>query len=45
MNKGIIFDVDGTILDSMNIWLDAGKYIWISLELRKKKILQRFYLI
>ena len=25
MNKGIIFDVDGTILDSMKIWMDAGK--------------------
>ena len=34
MNKGIIFDVDGTILDSMKIWMDAGKIY-----------LQRFYLI
>lgn len=25
MNKGIIFDVDGTILDSMKIWMEAGK--------------------
>lgn len=25
MNKGIMFDVDGTILDSMKIWMEAGK--------------------
>lgn len=25
MAKGFIFDVDGTILDSMIIWMDAGK--------------------
>lgn len=25
MVKGIIFDVDGTLLDSMPIWMDAGK--------------------
>lgn len=28
MVKGLIFDVDGTILDSMSIWMDAGeKYL------------------
>lgn len=42
MNKGIIFDVDGTILDSMKIWMDAGKYIWISLELIKENIAEAF---
>ena len=25
MAKGFIFDVDGTILDSMEIWMDAAK--------------------
>ena len=25
MVKGLIFDVDGTLLDSMGIWMDAGK--------------------
>lgn len=25
MNKGIMFDLDGTILDSMKIWMEAGK--------------------
>ena len=25
MVKGLIFDVDGTILDSMSIWMNAGE--------------------
>lgn len=34
MNKGFIFDVDGTILDSMSIWMDAGKLYLESLGIK-----------
>ena len=31
MVKGLIFDVDGTILDSMSIWMNAGEHYLNSL--------------
>ena len=34
MAKGFIFDVDGTILDSMSIWMDAGKLYLESLGIK-----------
>lgn len=34
MSKGFIFDVDGTILDSMSIWMDAGKLYLESLGIK-----------
>lgn len=34
MSKGFIFDVDGTILDSMSIWMDAGKLYLESLSIK-----------
>lgn len=34
MKKGFIFDVDGTILDSMSIWMDAGKLYLESLGIK-----------
>ena len=33
-SKGFIFDVDGTILDSMSIWMDAGKLYLESLGIK-----------
>lgn len=34
MAKGFIFDVDGTIFDSMSIWMDAGKLYLESLGIK-----------
>ena len=36
MIKGIIFDVDGTLLDSMHIWGELGKYYLASVGIEAK---------
>ena len=41
MAKGFIFDVDGTILDSMSIWMDAGKLYLESLGIKTDEILEK----
>lgn len=35
--SGIIFDMDGTLLDSMGLWLNAGEYYLSSLGIKAEK--------
>lgn len=45
MIKGAIFDVDGTLLDSMEIWEDVGVRYLNSIRYRGRAgILGRYYL-
>ena len=37
MIKGIIFDVDGTLLDSMHIWGELGKRYLASVGIEAKE--------
>lgn len=43
MSTGFIFDVDGTILDSMGIWMNVGELYLKDREIRRNQILEKFY--
>ena len=43
MIRGAIFDVDGTLLDSMAIWEDAGARYLKGLGIQAQKIWGNFY--